>query len=100
MTTCIETEIYHKKTNTVYSGYDAKQIHNLDAKTLYELNIRRGDLVEFSEVQITVETEMVPEYRFGHSGQKVERVITRSRKVLNSEMLKLWKSSTKGWYWK
>ena len=93
-----ENEAYHQAGNVVYSGRDAEQIRALNPETLNWFGFRRGDLVTFSEVQVSVDIEVVREYRYGFSGQLVERQNNRRREVVSEKTLKLWKNGS-GWYW-
>ncbi len=74
--------------------HDARLIAGCNPEILDWTGLRRGAVVTFETVEITVVSEKVPEYRYGFNGQKVERTKSRTETVLESETRRL--SSYKG----
>ena len=80
--------------------FEAEQLLALNPDALDHLGMRRGDEVTFETVDVTVTTELTKEYRYGYTGQTVERIKTRTEQVVATDTRKLWKTKGRGWYWK
>ena len=79
---------------------DAQMIRDLDPEMLDWIGARRGDVYVFETVEVTLTTEMAPTWLHGFTGQLVEKVTVRTEVVTASETLKLWRTPSRGFYWK
>ena len=82
------------------STHDADAIRNLDERMIKYHGLRRGDLVTFETISVSMDITTEREWRFGANGINVKRISNRQKTVLESVTLKLWKTEKKGWYWK
>ena len=83
----------------IAEGRDAVELRRLENMDINGLLIYRGAVVTFQRVTVTLETEMVAEYRYGYNGQKMERVISRTEDVQSEEVLVASRKKT-GWTWR
>jgi len=43
---------------------------------------------------------LIPQYRFGFNGEPQAYPTTKQETIEKEEVLKLWKTKARGWYWK
>ena len=85
--------------------HDAREIYNLVPATwkypaaIEYLDLRRGDRVTFETLHVETETVFEREFRYGYTGQRVERAVSRTETVTETETLKLWHTKARGYYW-
>ena len=83
----------------IAEGQSAIELRHLENMDINGLLIYRGAVVTFQRVTVTLETEMVAEYRYGYNGQKIERVVRRLNDVQSEEVLVASLKKT-GWTWR
>ena len=83
----------------IAEGRNAVELRHLENMDINGLLIYRGAVVTFQRVTVTMTTEMVAEYRYGYTGQKMERVVSRTEDVQSEEVLVASLKKT-GWTWR
>ena len=83
----------------IAEGRSATELRHLENMDVNGLFLYRGAVVTFQRVTVSLEIEMVAEHRYGYTGQKVERVVSRSEDVQSEEVLVASLRKT-GWSWR
>ena len=80
---------------------EVQSLLNLNPQTIKWHGLRRGDVLVFRAVQVTVTVETYKEHRHGFTGQIRERVTHTKEEVISEDPpRKLWRTADKrGWYW-
>ena len=80
---------------------EAQDLLNLNPRAIEWHGLKRGDILTFRTVKVTVTIEAYKEHRYGFTGQIRERVTCKKEEVISEDPpRKLWRTGTKrGWYW-
>ena len=95
----IENRVREETEYISTTNFDTNSIYNCEPEWLDWTGLRRGAVVIFETIEVTLVTEMKPEWRYGFIGQLRERQVSRTEKVMHSKTCKL--CSKKGQlYWR